>query len=244
MVRAAEAVRDGRVAAMVSASNTGAAVASALLRVVAFHGALNSLGQVVLKVAAPGIPDVYQGTELWNLRLTDPDNRFDVDLGRRAAALEDLDRRAGSDVPALIERLLRGWADGRLKLFVLSRALRFRAVNHVLFERGAYLPLEVDGSRGDQVVAFARRHRRRWTMAVVPRLTTRVTEPERFPLGPDIWETAAIRLPDGAPDAWTDVLTGHHVDATRGRRPGGPVARLADAFASLPVALLRGGDGP
>jgi (1->4)-alpha-D-glucan 1-alpha-D-glucosylmutase len=206
-------------------------------RVVAFHGALNALSQVVLKVAAPGIPDVYQGTEVWNLRLTDPDNRAPVDVAELASSLVDLDLRAARDPAGLADDLLAHWEDGRMKQFVLSRALRFRAANPALSERGAYLPLEIDGRRADHALAFARRYRGRWAIAVVPRLTAALTEPNDFPLGTATWGTNAVILPSDAPDTWTDVFSGKVLSSSPARREG-RLLRVARVLGSYPVALL------
>ncbi len=187
-------------------------------------GALYALGQVVLKVAAPGIPDFYQGTEGWHHRLVDPDNRAPVDFAERERLLADLDARA--DSPALIEELLETWRDGRIKLYVTKQSLRVRAADPDLFLHGAYLPVTV---RGDPVCAFARRRQGRWALAVVPRLAGARGGP---PLGRAAWGGATLALPARAPGTWTDAFTGREVRARGGR------LALADVFGAFPVALL------
>lgn len=136
---------------------------------VAWHGCLNALAQVVLKTTAPGIPDFYQGTELWDLSVVDPDNRRPVDYSLRAAMLRDL--------PNNCLDLLGTWQDGRVKLFVTRRALEVRSRHFATFARGAYKALRVDSpnicafARGDDVVVAVRR------------LTTRPADPIRLPVG-------------------------------------------------------------
>lgn len=203
---------------------------------VAWYGALNALAQVAVKATAPGVPDFYQGTELWHLRLVDPDNREPVDFALRRRLLRELDR--GRSDPAA---LLRRWRDGRVKLWVTSRTLRARRSNEALFRDGSYAPLGVtERRRSGHVLAFARRSGGAWAVIVAPRLTTTLAGPERPPVGTDVWGEAAVRLPSAAPAAWTNALTGEDVSA-RPARSGGPKLRLADAFATFPLAVLVGG---
>ncbi len=202
---------------------------------IAWYGALNSLAQVVLKICSPGIPDFYQGSELWDLTLVDPDNRCGVDFARRRAMLRDIDR-PGVDPAAL----LRSWEDGAVKLWVTSRALRFRRSNRDLFLDGTSTSLRASGGpASEHTVAFARRRGDRWAVAVVPRLITGLADPGEPPVGPEVWGQAAIPLPAAAPDRWVNALTGDEVEARtrRGRR----VLRLADALTTFPVAILGGG---
>jgi (1->4)-alpha-D-glucan 1-alpha-D-glucosylmutase len=151
---------------------------------VAFHGFLNSLSQVVLKATAPGLPDFYQGTELWDFSLVDPDNRRPVDYDRRAAMLRDLPRPA---------ELLKTWTDGRIKMFVTARVLAARARHVATFRAANYKRIEA----GETCVAFARGAD---IVVAVPRLTTRLTR--AVPLG-DVWKDAAIAI-DGR---WRNVFT-------------------------------------
>lgn len=196
-----------------------------LLRRVAFHGAINALGQVVLKVAAPGVPDFYQGTELWSLRLVDPDNRVPIDFAQRASLLREL----GPDVD--LGDVRRRWRNGRIKLLVTARALAARRADPALYLRGEYIPLRVEGAHAESVIAFARRRRDRWALAIAARLTTRLVDRERWPIGP-VWGTTTLRLPRGAPARWEDVLG--RVEVASGR-----TLRVSHALRNLPVALLR-----
>ncbi|MBC7104534.1 MAG: malto-oligosyltrehalose synthase, partial [Firmicutes bacterium] len=210
--------------------------------VVAYYGALNSLAQVLLKVAAPGVPDFYRGTELWDFSLVDPDNRRPVDFGLRAALLAELQGRAG-DLPDLLRELMAGWRDGRVKLYLTWKALNFRRDHRKLFDGGEYLPLEASGPRREHVCAFARRLGGTWAAAVAPRLCLRLAGrkagPQGMPgtvppLGPGPWSQTVLHPAPGAPERWSNVLTGERVVARGG------VLHLADVLRSFPVALLYG----
>jgi (1->4)-alpha-D-glucan 1-alpha-D-glucosylmutase len=152
-------------------------------RRIAFHGFLNSLAQVVLKVFSPGVPDFYQGTELWDFSLVDPDNRRPVDYALRASLL---DRRVN------VRTLLRNWKDGRIKLFVTTRSLALRArhanTSYRALDTGT--PNAVAFLRGDDL------------LVIVPRLTTQLVRPPHLPLG-DVWRDHAIH----APGRWRNVFT-------------------------------------
>ncbi|HEX9122028.1 MAG TPA: malto-oligosyltrehalose synthase [Actinomycetota bacterium] len=204
-----------------------------LQRTVAFHGAMNSLGQVVLRSALPGVPDVYNGAETWNLSLVDPDNRRPVDFAKLARMLAWLDRLERRNRAGTARELLDAWPDGRVKLYVVSRSLRLRLDVPELFLDGRYLPVAAHGSRAGHVVAFARRLEDRWALAVAPRLTLRLAGPGRPPLGERVWADTTLELPREAPPVWRDVFTGGPVRAN-GR--GGLL--VADVLARFPVALL------
>ncbi|HEY9283559.1 MAG TPA: malto-oligosyltrehalose synthase, partial [Pyrinomonadaceae bacterium] len=126
-------------------------------RLTARCGMLNSLSQTLLKTTAPGLPDFYQGTEVWNFSLVDPDNRRPVDYARLRALLGSLGGDGAGDPAALAGRLISEPEDGRLKLFVTSRALAFRKARRELFAAGDYVPLAASGEHADSVVAFARK---------------------------------------------------------------------------------------
>ena len=129
-------------------------------RLVALYGAVNSLTQAVLKVAVPGIPDFYQGTELWSLSLVDPDNRRPVDFARRQTLLDSLAARIADRADGLEQlgsELLEAWPDGRIKLYVTQRALTLRRERERLFRSGSYTPLSASGKRAEHLVGLARR---------------------------------------------------------------------------------------
>jgi (1->4)-alpha-D-glucan 1-alpha-D-glucosylmutase len=201
-------------------------------RSLAASGLTNGLAQAVLKTTAPGVPDTYHGTELWDLSLVDPDNRRPVDFAARAAALRALDDALARGMPreALASELLAAWPDGRIKLYVIATLLRHRAAAG--WPDDAYAPLDAVGDKPAHVVAFARNG----AIVVVPRLP-RTLAGERPPLGDEIWGTTALALGVGGAPRYRDVLTGRTVRAVE--RDGRRVVALAEALAVLPVAVLE-----
>jgi (1->4)-alpha-D-glucan 1-alpha-D-glucosylmutase len=202
---------------------------------IAWFGALNSLSMTLLKLASPGVPDLYQGTELADLSLVDPDNRRPVDYALRERTLDELASPAADADPATHVRALGGrLPDGRAKLWLAWRALTARRRDPELFERGDYTPLAASGAKAGHVVAFARRHAGRVAIAVAGRLFLQlVGERGRLPIGAEIWQDTAIDLgPLGERARYLNALTGETVDAA------GPKLALGAAFASFPAALL------
>src|SRR5207253_6535249 len=130
-------------------------------------GAWNSLTETVLKCTLPGIPDFYQGTEIWDFSLVDPDNRHPVDYTLRQQLLESL-----STTPP--EKLLSEWKSGCIKLFIIQRLLQFRRSYASFFRMADYQHLPSLGSRKDHVISFLRRHDRTTLLVVVPRLTAKL----------------------------------------------------------------------
>jgi (1->4)-alpha-D-glucan 1-alpha-D-glucosylmutase len=196
-------------------------------------GALDSLAQVALRLFAPGVPDIYQGHEVWDLSLTDPDNRRPVDWAARRHMLDDLEaRRPG---PGLIDELAGTWRDGRIKLLYTRTGLAARRDRPELFADGSYVPLDVDGDRADHVIAFARRHGDDWAIAVAPRLTMALGSSQEL-WARDGWDDTRLVMPDDAPRMWSDLAT----DIELAAEPG---IRLAELFARVPVGMLtnRGG---
>jgi (1->4)-alpha-D-glucan 1-alpha-D-glucosylmutase len=207
---------------------------------VAHYGALNSLSQVLLKIASPGVPDFYQGTELWDFSLVDPDNRRPVDFAKRAFLLSELRSGESRGAATLLHEIITRWKDGRIKLYLTWKALNFRRRHRELFLGGSYLPLPVTGGKKEHVLAFAREHNGFWTAVAVPRLTTRLVAPGEFPMGEATWGTdGGLHLPAGSPERWTDVLTGEDLSASAAE--GGKLLPLGGVFRRFPVALLSGG---
>ncbi|MGH2378113.1 MAG: malto-oligosyltrehalose synthase, partial [Candidatus Limnocylindria bacterium] len=153
---------------------------------VALLGVRVSLAQRLLNATMPGVPDLYQGTELWDLSLVDPDNRRPVDFEHRRDALAKLDAAAAE---GRARELLEGWRDGRVKLHVTATALRVRRAHRRVFEEGRYVPVAVAGDAAERIVAFARSHEGDWAVTVVPRLAARIEE----------WGDTVVVLPADAP---------------------------------------------
>lgn len=205
-------------------------------------GLINALAQTLLKSTAPGVPDFYQGTELWDDSLVDPDNRRPVGFPTRIALLAGLQQHAAEGLLPLVRRLLAQWWDGRIKLYVTYQALQCRRTHLALFRDGDYLPLSSVGPRRDHVVAFARRRETTWALVVVPRLLYSLSARGRPPVGHRMWETTTLLLPPAAPLYWHNVLTGEALTAS-----GAPQAQglsLAQIFQHVPVALLTNSPAP
>ncbi|MGC8548992.1 MAG: malto-oligosyltrehalose synthase [Acidobacteriaceae bacterium] len=209
-----------------------------LHRKLAWHGALNSLSQLLLKITAPGLPDFYQGCELWDFSMVDPDNRRPVDFRHRIQMLEDIRREHGNGSRRFFTELLRHWQNGRIKLFLSDRALDFRRANADLYQQGQYIPVETFGPHQKSLCAFARRLENQWAITLVPRLTTRLGTTGRWPLGEKTWLDTSVELPDDAPDQWHNILTGETVQTFTGR-DGHKALALADVLKTFPCALLH-----
>ena len=189
------------------------------------------LSQALLKVTSPGVPDFYQGSELWDLSLVDPDNRRPVDYETRRASLQDMGQRSEKNLLSLIEELLRTKEDGRLKLFLIYRALKARKENPALFREGEYHPLDTAGPFKDHVVAFARRKEGKWAVTVAPRFFFALAGEGNHPLGEHTWRDTELVFPEEAPGNWKNALTDEEI---RGR---GRIA-VAEILKNFPVALL------
>jgi (1->4)-alpha-D-glucan 1-alpha-D-glucosylmutase len=200
-------------------------------RTTRWYGALNSLSQVLLKITSPGVPDIYQGNELWDFSLVDPDNRRPIDFDLRSQLLEQLQTAQPDPTD-----LLTNWTDGRVKLWLTHGALTFRREHPTLFLDGDYLPLEVNGPHADHLVAFARRHEDTWAIVVAPRLYATLAanaglELGRAPVG-DVWQGTTVSLPDDAPAEWKQVIASGCVTADNG------TLDIASVLGEFPIALL------
>jgi len=192
-------------------------------RRVSFHGFLNGLSQLALKMMSPGVPDFYQGTEIWDLSLVDPDNRRPVDYEQRRSMLKKLKasfERGSLDLGTMQRRFF----DGRIKLFVTWRALELRTRRAELFQRGEYRALR---STSPSVCSFLRGDD---VLVAVPRLTTRITKPGTSPVG-DVWGDAT--LPIESRGTFQDIFTGEILELS-----GAPVP-VAQVLATFPVAILE-----
>ena len=199
-------------------------------------GALNSLSQTLLKITCPGVPDFYQGSELWDLSLVDPDNRRRVEYNPRLAALDEIRSRASANLTDFVRDVVSNWQDGRIKLFVTRRALEFRRSNPELFSEGEYLPIDVQGRRKDHVCAFARRLGPRWCLVVVPRLMAKISKPGELPADREAWRGTALILPEEAPRSWMDVYTENLCRAQA--KNASRILSVREILATFPIALL------
>ena len=197
-------------------------------------GALNSLSQTLIKLSSPGVPDIYQGNELWDFSLVDPDNRRPVDYGLRRNLLAELDD-VGTDE---IHFLLGAWQDGRPKLHLTRRALKLRQETPKLFEKGEYVPLEVSGPQAENLVAFARRYEDQVAITVAPRLYTRLSNVSGALLpGPEVWKDTWVDVSELTAAEYRNVLTDELVQVSG---EDGAFLSADDLLKSFSVALLVG----
>lgn len=209
---------------------------------IARYGVYNSLSQVLLKIAAPGIPDFYQGTELWDFSLVDPDNRRPVDYRMRTGFLADLQLLRAtqeSEQRQLVQALLATVPDGRIKLYLTMVGLHYRRAHVSLFLSGEYVPLEVGGTKKRHVCAFARIYEDRAIVAIVPVLVKGLCQDaETFPFGPGVWEDTWVTVPSWRPaSCYQNLFTGEILSSTEAE--GKQSLRLAEILGSCPVALLE-----
>ena len=205
---------------------------------VAYFGWLNALSTLLMKIASPGVPDFYQGTETWNLSLVDPDSRRPVNFETLAHDLDELRRSEHEGAQPLLRDLLEHWRDGRVKLYTTWKALQFRVAHPQCFLEGDYTPLYASGKRIENICLFTRHKGQDWALVAVPRLLTKVVDPGVLPLGQEAWGASSLPLPPGAPQEWTNVFTGETLRA--GVENKKPVLRLQHLFRDFPVALLAG----
>jgi (1->4)-alpha-D-glucan 1-alpha-D-glucosylmutase len=211
------------------------------LRKAAAIGMVNSLSQLVVKLGSPGVPDFYQGTELWDLNLVDPDNRRPVDFDRRRTLLDEVDQVLAlgpEQRPARLAAMLEGWTDGRLKLLITAAGLRSRRHDPELFRSGAYVPLATEMTVDGNAIAFARIHEDRAMLFVGPRLCARLFGPDlRPPLG-EAWKTSRVFLSEELVGrTFRHELTGADLRPTS--TAGQTWIFLGEIFEHLPVGILR-----
>jgi len=193
---------------------------------VADFGIINSLAQVLIKHTAPGVPDVYQGTELWDFSLVDPDNRRPVDYELRKGWLNEIND-AGSFLPDLWEERY----NGKIKLLLQHTLLQERKLNPELFAEGAYIPLKIKGEFAEFIFAFARRKAGEWLITAIPLNPAKLAKGKiKDILGFD-WKDTAIVLPADAPKEWSNLLTGTSGEADQ--------LKINRIFADFPIALLK-----
>ena len=197
---------------------------------VAQQAVVYSLGQTLLKITTPGIPDVYQGTEFWDLSMVDPDNRRPVNYAQRRDVLSTLTEASDTNREVMLRRLTQDLLDPSIKLFVLHHALKTRQLLPDLFAEGDYEPLSVTGKHQNALMAFRRVWQEQEAVVVVPLRTSSLAEPQ-LPLGEISWEDTQLTLDSNEEAQWTNVFTQQTFTASASMR-------VADILSTFPVALL------
>jgi (1->4)-alpha-D-glucan 1-alpha-D-glucosylmutase len=186
-------------------------------------GAVNGLAQLLLKLTAPGVPDIYQGTDFWDFSLVDPDNRSPVNYLARLASLGKGET---------LEALATTWRDGRIKQGILARTLDLRRRHEAVFSEGSYESVHVEGPMSGHVISFIRRHDRRAILAVVPRLPfTLITQGPGISLEPGAWKETVLRW-SPPQTSFANIFSGADIDVPAGGLP------LAMVCGPIPIALL------
>jgi (1->4)-alpha-D-glucan 1-alpha-D-glucosylmutase len=202
---------------------------------IAFSGFLNSLSQTLVKIASPGVPDFYQGTELWDLNLVDPDNRRQVDFQKRQRYLEEIKNLKSTEVQGLTSR----FEDGRVKIFEINKALEVRSKEKTLFQNGIYIPLRSKGSHRHHVIAFCRKEETRYAVIIAPRFLANLIHMQQLSFN-DVWKNTFVCLPKGAPKVWNEIFTGKSLVSKKiGNDEAFCVEELLQIF---PVAMLLSGE--
>lgn len=207
-------------------------------RKLAWRGVVNSLAQLVLKCCSPGIPDIYRGTEVWDLSLVDPDNRRPADLEILNASLGKIIEKWKQNRSATVSELYHSAHDGRIKLLLTRILLNERNENPGLFLHGDYQPVEAGGKYGTNIMGFIRRHEETWLLCIVPLHSGALSSRNKGEHFSSIkWGNTHITVPEGAPEEWKNVITGeklYQADTI-------PADKMIGQF---PVAVLRGKRAP
>lgn len=207
---------------------------------ISHYGIYNSLSQTLLKITSPGIPEFYQGTELWDFSLVDPDNRRPVDYSIRIKMLEELKR---SEQEMLLSELAKELTinkdNGKIKLYLIYKALNYRKANREIFERGDYSPLEAMGEKAMNVCSFVRQFGNSMALVVAPRFFTRlIQQPESLPFGKEVWKDSVIIVPhEETEKKYRNIFTGEIVTTVSYK--DATILYLSEIFAHFPVALLE-----
>jgi (1->4)-alpha-D-glucan 1-alpha-D-glucosylmutase len=197
-------------------------------------GLFNSLCQTLVKMTCPGVPDFYQGSELWEFTLVDPDNRRPVDYSSRQQLLYSLKEQAQQDSLSLVSHLIENLEDGRIKLYLTFQVLNFRLQHLSLFNEGNYLPIQVAGAREKHVIAWMRQKDHQQIVVVIGRWFTQLGDmASTLPLGPSIWQDTALLCSEFQPGPYRDVLTGQVWNFNQ------PSWQVAELFSKLPLVLLE-----
>lgn len=204
---------------------------------ISYFGMLNSLSQQVLKLTSPGVPDIYQGNELWDFSLVDPDNRRPVDFRARKEKLNwlvTMIRKRG--MFELSSKLLANWQDGALKMSVIHAILSYRREHFELFATGKYFPLRVNGQCNSNVVSFMRSYKGKRCVVIVPLLFTRLTEQGSPPVGTEVWGDTCVEIPVPGGTEFRNLFTNELVQT---RKAGGTSSlSLSEVYAKFPFAVL------
>jgi (1->4)-alpha-D-glucan 1-alpha-D-glucosylmutase len=196
---------------------------------IAEYGIYNSLSQVLIKNTAPGVPDLYQGAELWELSLVDPDNRRPIDYQKRRKFLQEIKVKSSQDILQLLKELIATKEDGKIKLFLTHQLLKARKEYTEVFKNGNYQPIEITGKYHNHLIAFSRNYGEKTIVAIAPRFLTGIIKPGQLPLGTEIWEDTSLKLTN---KKWYNAIDSQTI--------AGKNLAVGEILQNFPVALLIG----
>lgn len=203
-------------------------------------GVLNSLSQLVVKLTSPGIPDIYQGNELWDFSLVDPDNRHPVDFQKRIELIKTLPIWEKGDRTALLKELLLHFEDGRIKLWITICSLHARQRHSELFSKGSYEPLIVKGDKANHIIAFARTFEGKTVITITTRFFTHLLQNDNLLIDTNTWSNTSIELsPDFTRKKYRDIFSNREIES-RKNKDGAIVIELHEALNPLPMVILEG----
>ena len=205
---------------------------------IAYCAMINGLSQTLLKIISPGIPDFYQGSELWDFRLVDPDNRQSVDFTRRKVALARMQQGEEAQLICVADGLAKSWRDGRIKLYLIWKALNYRRRRGKLFSQGDFSLAMASGIRQENASGYCRRKEEEWLLVAFPKWLANAGATENSPSQPQFWGDTHLLLPATAPTSWQNVFTGEELLASK-TPSGQPYLRLTELFQYFPVAMLE-----
>lgn len=206
-----------------------------LLEKVEMYGMYNSLSQLLLKLTCPGVPDIYQGCETWNLAMVDPDNRLPVNFDSNRKLLNEISKMRQTTTQDFAKGLLENCEGGMIKLHLLTSVLRFRNKNQDLFNYGNYVPLKASGRYSENVIAFARVHSRSKIIVATPRFFSKLCDATKKPVG-SIWDLTTVQLPAKFHGSYSNIFTGE--DVMLDKQNNGCHLGCDVAFGELPFCLL------
>ena len=199
---------------------------------IAAYGAIKSLSQNLLKITAPGVPDIYQGTELWDLSYVDPDNRREVDYNLRKDFLADFGSYTTDNLEEKIDQLKAGYHSGKIKMYSMYTTLKERRNEPEIFLEGDYVPLKISGTNSNEVIGYARKKEHNWIIIIAPTLVTRLFNSKNLSLKSEDSVDLTLELPADAPKKWVNALTGETINSD-GK------LEISKILSQFPVALLK-----
>lgn len=199
---------------------------------IAGYGVIKSLGQSLIKITAPGIPDIYQGTELWDLSYVDPDNRKPVDYGLRMNYLADFRGFSKTNIKKKLSSLKLNFKSGKIKMFLINKALIQRRKDKELYQKGEYLPLNIRGKASENFIAYARILGDEWRIVIVPIVVIPFFNHGNLKPEKALLKDLTLELPSNAPNEWDFVFTGDSIFAE-------DVIFICNALAEFPVVLIK-----